>query len=1213
MENQSISELIWGFLSLQADSYISLVKYSQGLWLAIIIVLLAGISLGIGQGIILFINQVKQIRFVFSILLNAILFTFGFIFLVGSTWLNLKLPWSSINISFSTLVIILGVSYVPQLFGFLGALPYLGIPILSIISVWRLLAMVVGLASVTQISISQAFWYLLLGWLILHLLENTFGKPIAKLGKKLANQVAGVEIARNRSQIVEKIRAGIQEVANPIIEYSLINAATPETNNQSQKNTKQNILESATEKIKIIPTDTVDSPLKELEKQTQTIPQPIKLLLSFLGMLVLFIAITIALKPIYNGLLGWHQKLPSVWRLVFNLGWMGVIATVFAGILAPLETLGWWAGWYEDTIEVTTPNQVSENTKSASKFNRYVIYLDGIGQSGYEYTPDVETFLKRLQSLIPPNIKLIKGLMMYSVLNKPLDEDRPLAFFWRLADRMRFSDPKAILGIFLNLRNVLIVAVSADKRYGPIYHLGIAQILCRGLLQAGYQPQSGVKITLIGYSGGGEMSAAAAPYLREALGCPIEVISLGGVISAKNNLLRLEHLYHLVGDKDYIERIGPVIFPGRWKIYPLSYWNRAKRRGLITILSLGPVGHQVPGGMMDDQAYLDNGTSYLDQTIGTILAILQEKAITTENLIKRVPSNYTRYQQAEFISSLSYYPLLSSVDKHLYHPNGDWIGRLILPTPEERNQIEGVWLEVEYSPPGFEHLIGQRVQLSWSQDALIQKQVKAVTKDVYFSADAKYSSKYGGLIHPTRLNNWRQVNSLESLAGSRPVDDMIVSISTKDVEFHNNCLFTKIQPLQITGRYYAVVTFLAEIPGKDQWRVRHFNRVSGQFDGPEEIVSVPPVISDVNGCFPSTSKDLDKSPLNSQGWYIYGAKDLNGLFVVSSWLPRSLLRLQPQQLITSNKQGYQFIRKQAWSEAVAPKGKIASVLIDSHSQGENYWQIGDRALLIHVYGGIGGKKREPAAATPIFFGHFAYGSATVIKDPLTGELRFQISYYQVYTHNSDGLIAGKLDASRYLGDRQFGWAGTRPTCDLLIKFEPFTGYYQFGDNLVSPLNVMMRHLSVMTARYRIGDGTGGTYVGPANNCAQDSNQALFASIADMKRSLENNTELREVLSQDHRFDTLLAMGEDLEKVLQPLGRSRQDWSTNEFNLGSTLEDRPLVNLWSGLASWRTMLPRYASDSIVRIFLKYGASVWVLRTNQIGGHDPDIEAISPITL
>ncbi|MCU0549723.1 MAG: hypothetical protein MUC48_10285 [Leptolyngbya sp. Prado105] len=35
---------------------------------------------------------------------------------------------------------------------------------------------------------------------------------------------------------------------------------------------------------------------------------------------------------------------------------------------------------------------------------------------------------------------------------------------------------------------------------------------------------------------------------------------------------------------------------------------------------------------------------------------------------------------------------------------------------------------------------------------------------------------------------------------------------------------------------------------------------------------------------------------------------------------------------------------------------------------------------------------------------------------------------------------------------------------------------------------------------------------------------------------------------------------------------------------------------------RTLLPRKASDTIVKVFLDHGASAWVLRTNQVGGYD-----------
>lgn len=98
--------------------------------------------------------------------------------------------------------------------------------------------------------------------------------------------------------------------------------------------------------------------------------------------------------------------------------------------------------------------------------------------------------------------------------------------------------------------------------------------------------------------------------------------------------------------------------------------------------------------------------------------------------------------------------------------------------------------------------------------------------------------------------------------------------------------------------------------------------------------------------------------------------------------------------------------------------------------------------------------------------------------------------------------------------------------------------------------------------------------------------------------------------QGQRFQQLLRLGAELKQKLQPWGGPRSDWERNEFNLGSTLEDHPMRNLVTELGSWRTMLPRRASETVVKIFLEHGASVWMLRTNQIGGYDPGIAPIAP---
>jgi predicted Abi (CAAX) family protease len=182
----------------------------------------------------------------------------------------------------------------------------------------------------------------------------------------------------------------------------------------------------------------------------------------------------------------------------------------------------------------------------------------------------------------------------------------------------------------------------------------------------------------------------------------------------------------------------------------------------------------------------------------------------------------------------------------------------------------------------------------------------------------------------------------------------------------------------------------------------------------------------------------------------------------------------------------------------------------------------------------------------------------VIHDPLANELCFELRYHQVYTQNTDGLTAGTLHWSRYMGDRQRGWLGNRPICDILVKLPCFTEAYEFGGDRRSPLRRMEAFLQVMTARYRIGDGHGATYVGPADNYCQDANQALFAAIQQMSQEINaKEVEVRQWAAnhpeQAARFQQLLTLGNALKQVLQPLGKPRPDWEKNEFNLSSTLE------------------------------------------------------------
>lgn len=296
-----------------------------------------------------------------------------------------------------------------------------------------------------------------------------------------------------------------------------------------------------------------------------------------------------------------------------------LLAFFLAGVLSPFEALGWWAGWYGDD------HKTLEEPGEPVEADRFVIFLSGINSvSGEAFAPREVEFLKRLKrDLAETDTVLVDDVFPYSVTERALTGRRMFAWFWRWALRMKVSGPK-VAGFLINIRNLWQVAVSADRRYGPVYNQGSAAMLRNGLRRHGYREGSGVPVTLIGYSGGGQVALGAAPHLGTMIRAPVSIISLGGVMSADPGLLTLRHLYHLYGSRDQTQRLGSIFFPGRWPFVP-SPWNTAKKRGVVELVSMGRADHTGPDGYLDAEKFLPDGRSYLDATLDKILELLRRE------------------------------------------------------------------------------------------------------------------------------------------------------------------------------------------------------------------------------------------------------------------------------------------------------------------------------------------------------------------------------------------------------------------------------------------------------------------------------------------------------------------------------------------------------------------------------------------------------------
>jgi hypothetical protein len=321
----------------------------------------------------------------------------------------------------------------------------------------------------------------------------------------------------------------------------------------------------------------------------------------------------------------------------FDLGTLALIAVVaflVAGALAPLETLGWWAGWYGDTVdpeeaiaEAATDrarravDRASERDRDR-EHARFVVFLSGIHSVSHAtHSTREERALEALREAVPD--AAVVEVFPYSVTNRALTGERVFSAFWRWSLRNKLSRRRLrqLGGFLINLRNLFQVGVSADRRYGPYYNRGTAQLIVQSLLRQRYRLGSGAPVTLVGYSGGGQVAVGAAPFVKEQTGGPVTVVSLGGVLAADPGLLEADRVFHLYGRRDDVQRLGALFFPGRWPLVSYSPWNQARQRGTLASVLIGPSDHTGSGGYLDDEARAADGRTYLQVTVDVLAAI----------------------------------------------------------------------------------------------------------------------------------------------------------------------------------------------------------------------------------------------------------------------------------------------------------------------------------------------------------------------------------------------------------------------------------------------------------------------------------------------------------------------------------------------------------------------------------------------------------------
>jgi hypothetical protein len=199
---QSFFRLVGGALRLDPAAFRAVQTATHADLLAVLILILAGASVALGQSVVLLSNKVTPRRFASSLLLNGVFFVvnvgiWAAIFqLVGGFVFGVRLP-------FLQMVRVVSLAYAPLLLGFFVLLPYLGSFLDHVLRIWSSLAMVVALGVTLQLPFWQALVCALLGWALIELLTYTIGRPIVALRRWLRRTVAGASLIKREQELVK--------------------------------------------------------------------------------------------------------------------------------------------------------------------------------------------------------------------------------------------------------------------------------------------------------------------------------------------------------------------------------------------------------------------------------------------------------------------------------------------------------------------------------------------------------------------------------------------------------------------------------------------------------------------------------------------------------------------------------------------------------------------------------------------------------------------------------------------------------------------------------------------------------------------------------------------------------------------------------------------------------------------------------------------------
>ena len=169
--------LVGSALALNRSALAAAATTPGALAAALMIAFLGGVSLMLGQSVVLIANRVSRKRFAACLAIYGLVYIVGLVVWGALIWLAARIFGYEISARDVTFAVCVGQA--PLLFGFFGLMPYLGTSLLRILSVYSLLVVVAALSGILEVRVWQAALLAAIGWALRSGLDRVLQRPLA--------------------------------------------------------------------------------------------------------------------------------------------------------------------------------------------------------------------------------------------------------------------------------------------------------------------------------------------------------------------------------------------------------------------------------------------------------------------------------------------------------------------------------------------------------------------------------------------------------------------------------------------------------------------------------------------------------------------------------------------------------------------------------------------------------------------------------------------------------------------------------------------------------------------------------------------------------------------------------------------------------------------------------------------------------------------------